>query len=232
MAYVVLGIFVLIGLVLIVRGLRATSPKNLLRMVFFVAVVAVSGVIAFFAATGRLGPIGWAALLLPLILRWRQIMQGLKNIRGPTPGQNSDMETAYLRMTLEHDSGVLSGTVLAGKYEGRRLDEMPLDDLLDLLRECRVNDPPSATVLESYLDRIHGTDWRGAGGGGEGAAASSGAMTRDQAYEILGLSPGASEADIREAHRRLLRANHPDRGGSTFLAAQINQAKDILLSGG
>jgi len=54
-------------------------------------------------------------------------------------------------------------------------------------------------------------------------------MSRDEAYEVLGLHPGASETDIKEAHRRLMRGAHPDAGGSDWLAARINQARDILL---
>ena len=75
---------------------------------------------------------------------------------GPTPGKNSDIETAYLRMTLEHDTGVLRGTVLQGQFEGRLLEEMTVEDIVGLLQECRVNDPQSADVLETYLDRVHG----------------------------------------------------------------------------
>lgn len=233
MPYILLAIAVAIGLFLVIKGLRGTSPKNLGRMIAMVAVLLGTGIIVFFAATGRLGPIGWAALLLPLLLRLRHIRRAFRNMRGPTPGRSSDVETRFLRMELDHDSGVLRGTVISGRYEGRTLDELTLGELLDLLRECRVEDPQSASVLESYLDRVHGAAWRG-GGGGEGAraAASGGAMTREQALEILGLSPGASAEDIREAHRNLLRANHPDRGGSTFIAAQINQAKDVLLPDG
>lgn len=228
MPYVVLGLAVLIGLFFIVRGLRGTSPRNLGRMIAMVVSIVAAGTFVFFAATGRLGPFGWAAALLPLFFRWRQVRQMFKNMRGPTPGQNSDVETRYLRMTLEHDSGVLRGTVLEGRFQGRNLEEMSLDELLDLLRECRIHDVQSATVLESYLDRVHGAGWRG---GTDAPPPPGGSMTRDQAYEILGLSPGAPEDEIREAHRRLLQANHPDRGGSTFIAAQINQAKDVLLSG-
>ena len=231
MPYILLAIAVAIGLFLVIKGLRGTSPKNLGRMIAMVAVLLGTGIIVFFAATGRLGPIGWAALLLPLLLRLRQIRRAFRNMRGPTPGRSSDVETRFLRMELDHDSGVLRGTVIAGRYEGRTLDELTLGELLDLLRECRVEDPQSASVLESYLDRVHGAAWRG-GGEGARAAASGGAMTREQALEILGLSPGASAEDIREAHRNLLRANHPDRGGSTFIAAQINQAKDVLLPDG
>ena len=236
MPYILLAIAVAIGLFLVIKGLRGTSPKNLGRMIAMVAVLLGTGIIVFFAATGRLGPIGWAALLLPFLLRLRQIRQAFRNMRGPSPGRSSDVETRFLRMELDHDSGVLRGTVIAGQYQGRTLEELTHDELLDLLRECRVNDPQSASVLESYLDRVHGAAWRGGGdGGGDGggrAAAPDGAMTRDEALDILGLSPGASEQDVREAHRRLLRANHPDRGGSTFIAAQINRAKDVLLPDG
>ncbi len=235
MPYFLLGLAVVVGIYLMYLGAKRSNPQNV-RKIFVGVVFAVAFVVlGFLAATGRLGPLGWAVLGLPLLLRWRNIAQAMRNMGGPTPGRNSDVETRYLRMTLEHDSGVLRGTVLDGAHKGRNLDEMPLDDLLVLLRECRINDPESATILESYLDRVHGADWRGAGagenagGGDSGARASSGGMTRQQAYEILGLKPGASPEEIREAHRNLLKANHPDRGGSTWLAAQINLAKDILL---
>ena len=239
MPYFLLGLLVLVGLYFIYRGLRGTNPRNVQKMLAIVVGLVAATILIFFAVSGRMGYFGWAMLLLPLLLRWRAFGQALRNMRGPTPGRNSDIETAYLRMTLDHDSGVLSGTVLQGQFEGRNLEELSLEDIVVLLRECRVNDPQSATVLESYLDRIHGADWRGTGGGagsgeagsGEGgrAAGAGGSMTRDQAYEVLGLQPGASEAEIRDAHRKLLMANHPDKGGSTFIAAQINQAKDVLL---
>ena len=235
MPYFLLGLAVVVGIYLIYLGMKRSNPQNVQKMLVGVIFAVAFVLLGYLAATGRFGPLGWAVLALPLLLRWRNIAQAMRNMGGPTPGGNSDVETLYLRMTLEHDSGVLRGTVLDGAHKGRNLDEMPLDDLLDLLRECRVNDPESATILESYLDRVHGANWRGAGDGdgadadGRGARASSGGMTRDQAYNILGLQPGASPDEIREAHRKLLKANHPDRGGSTWLAAQINLAKDILL---
>jgi DnaJ family protein C protein 19 len=54
-------------------------------------------------------------------------------------------------------------------------------------------------------------------------------MTVEEAYQVLGLHPGATEAEIREAHHRLMRAAHPDSGGSDWLATRINQARDVQL---
>jgi DnaJ family protein C protein 19 len=74
--------------------------------------------------------------------------------------------------------------------------------------------------------------WQAAKGrriGGGGAPRTAGPMTRQEAYEVLGLRPNASEIEIREAHRRLMRGAHPDAGGSDWLAARVNQARDILL---
>ncbi len=69
----------------------------------------------------------------------------------------------------------------------------------------------------------------GAQGGPRQPRGAPSGMSREDAYAVLGLAPGASETMIREAHRRLMAKLHPDRGGSDYLAAQINQARDVLL---
>ncbi|MEI7711735.1 MAG: DnaJ domain-containing protein [Rhodospirillales bacterium] len=57
----------------------------------------------------------------------------------------------------------------------------------------------------------------------------NGTMTAVEAYQVLGLKPGASDAEIKDAHRRLMMAAHPDHGGSDWLATRINQARDVLM---
>ena len=146
-------------------------------------------------------------------------------------GSKSQVRSTFLEMELDHDSGEMSGRVRGGTYAGRTLDSLDIPDLQTLSREIAI-DAESLALLEAYLDRrIPGwrEDVEGDGAAGPGGAADSRAMTDEEAYEILGLAPGASEMEIRRAHRLLMKGVHPDQGGSTFLASKINEAKDRLL---
>ena len=148
-----------------------------------------------------------------------------------TPGGKSSVRSHYLEMELDHDTGAMSGRVIGGSFDGRRLDDLEEADLRLLYRELS-GDPESLSLFEAYLDRrLPGwrDDVEDDTAAGAGGASDSGAMTDEQAYQVLGLAPGASEAEIRAAHRSLMKAVHPDQGGSTFLAAKINEAKDRLL---
>lgn len=146
-------------------------------------------------------------------------------------GRTSTVRTVWLEMQLEHDTGDMDGIILAGNSEGVQLSQMDEGHLLALYEELS-GDGESCALLEAYLDsRL--PDWREnadtGSGGGHGTAFGSGSMAKEEAYQILGLSPGAGSKDIRDAHRRLMKRIHPDSGGSTFLAAKINEAKDILI---
>jgi hypothetical protein len=92
-----------------------------------------------------------------------------------------------------------------------------------LLADCATEDPESVPLLEAWLDRSQ-PDWREAE-----PPADDGPLTRADALAILGLAEGATETEIRAAHRRLMRAAHPDQGGSDWLASRLNEARDILL---
>jgi len=228
-----LGLLLLVAALFAIRWFVAADPAVLARVLKWVAIALGAVGVGLLVVSGRLGLVVMlTAMALPLIGRWRAAQHRLRAAAGPSPGRTSRIDTGYITMTLDHDSGAMDGAVRAGPYRGRRLDDLSLEALLDLLAECRAADPPSAAVLEAYLDRQHGPDWRGHADAGTsaGAGASPGEMTRAEAYDILGLAPGAGAEEIKQAHHRLMLKNHPDRGGSTYLAAKINQAKDLLLS--
>lgn len=151
--------------------------------------------------------------------------------RRKAQGQTSAVRTKMLAMELDHDSGSMDGEILAGEFAGRRLSDLNLEELVVLMSECSAAKDQSLALLEAYLDRAH-PDWRDGAQGESAASAPGGAsakMTMREAYEILGLEPGAGEEEIVAAHRRMMKQYHPDQGGSDYLAARINQAKDLLL---
>lgn len=237
MPYLILGLALVVGFVLLARGIAGTDPKLVVRVLKWTLGGLGAALFGFLLVTGRFYALAeYFIFALPAVLFWRRIANGLKGLRGPSPGQSSDIETRYLRMALDHDTGQLRGTVLEGRFQGRLVEELSQSELLDLLHECRVEDPDAGPILETYLDRTFGAEWRdaeagGAAGAGGAHVSGSGRMTREEAYEILGLKPGAKPAEIKEAHRHLMLKLHPDQGGSTYLAAKINQAKDVLLAG-
>lgn len=231
-AYLILGISLLIGFIFLTRWFMGTEARRIVPVIRWLALIFAVIVGGYLLLSGRLlQAVFFLPLLLPALMRYRALWNRIKAMGGPTPGQASQVETRFLRMTLDHDSGVMTGMVREGQFRGRQLDEMDLVDLVELWRECRAADAQSAAVLETYLDRTQGEEWRQGAGSGAGPRRAGTGMTREEAYEILGLDPKASNRDIRAAHHRLMQHAHPDHGGSNYLAAKINQAKDLLLGG-
>lgn len=147
------------------------------------------------------------------------------------PGRKSTVRSAALEMILDHDTGEMDGKVLSGSLEGELLSRLDGDALQRIYHEIAA-DRESVELLEAYLDRRM-PGWREHANAheasGQGATPGAGAMTKQEAYQVLGLEPGASKEDVRKAWRRLMKTAHPDHGGSAFLAAKINAAKEILL---
>jgi hypothetical protein len=141
-------------------------------------------------------------------------------------GQRTEVRTAFLQAWIDHGSGDVGGTVLAGSLAGRTLDALSDSELIDLRAQC-ASDVDSLKILEAYLDRRLGPEWRNAQRRPPRGPRTD--MTREEALAVLGLSDGASDDDVRAAHRRLIQRVHPDVGGSADLAARINRAKDVLL---
>jgi len=231
----ILGIALLAGLLLAGRWYATADTKTLLKALKWVLLGIVVSVALFFVVTGRLA---WAIATLPALIPWffraRSIARAAKTFArmsqaqaGGRPGEQTELETRFLRMSLDHGTGTMDGDVTAGPFAGRQLSGMALGELVELLKFCWVEDEESARVVETFLDRSH-PDWRETAKQGQGSSRTS-AMDRAEALQVLGLEEGASAAEIKDAHRRLIAGLHPDHGGSDYLAAKINQAKDLLL---
>jgi hypothetical protein len=147
---------------------------------------------------------------------------------GARQGRSSIARSAMVEMRLDHSSGAMTGTILSGAYGGRAVETLSRPELIALRQELARDDPDGVSLLEAYLDRRF-AGWREADQGQRQRRGGDGAMTRREAFEVLGLAEGAGAADIIRAHRTLMKKFHPDHGGSTTLAARVNQAKDVLM---
>ncbi len=148
--------------------------------------------------------------------------------RGGSSAANSAVRTPYLEMSLDHATGAVFGRVHYGRFAGRALSDFTDAERMDFLAELRASDAQGAQLFEAYLDR----NFPGWGGGGTDSGPRGGpsrGMTVDEAYQVLGLSRGATRAEVQTAHRNLMKRFHPDQGGTTYLASQVNEAKDVLL---
>ncbi|GAB6053325.1 DnaJ domain-containing protein [Magnetospira thiophila] len=244
----ILGLALLVAVMAALRWYAGADTAALVQHLKRAGIGLGIGAVLFMVLTGRIAwMFAFLPLLVPLALRWRSVLQQAKVFRrmasaaaggsGARPGQRSEVETRFLRMRLDHANGELSGEVKEGTLAGRDIGSLSLEQLLDLLQLCRAEDDESARLLEAYLDRARTGDWRtryqekNQGSRDRRPGFSSDAMDRAEAARILGVAATASTAEIKAAYHRLIAAVHPDHGGSDYLAAKINRAKDVLLGG-
>lgn len=236
MAYFLAGCALLIVIILAGRLLVKADPQKL------AVTLRKAGGVAALALAGFLMLRGAIAIAIPLAVFGFALLRRSTGfgLGGPfgssskTPGQKSRIRTDRLEMELDHDSGDMEGQCRSGRFAGRALSSLSEREAMELLAELRQEGAAEAAVMEAYLDwRMPG--WRDSEQS-EAAEAqarqrrSRGAgMSTEEAYAVLGIGPGASDEDIRQAHRKLMMKLHPDQGGSTYLAARINEAKEVLL---
>jgi len=229
MPALVFGILVLVLVLWGLNGFSKADPKYLAKVLRPAGGIVAVAVAAFLFFRGQieaaiplglfgLGLLGWGPFAST---GWFQRTQ-------KTPGQASRVRAPFVEMELDHDTGAMRGTILAGAHKGASLDSLETSTLLGLLAEV---DADSRALLAAYLDRRE-PGWRENAQDGATAGAAPGRrgkMTEEEAGQILGVPASASEQDISRAHRALMKKLHPDQGGSTYLAAQINEAKEVLL---
>lgn len=238
MGEILLGAVALIAILLLVRAFVGADPRALVRALRYVGAGALALLAIWLFATDRFAPgMFIASAAWGLFTRGHIWPGGWPHYPFPgrsrsSPGQSTSVRTPWLEMELDHDSGDMRGTVLKGAHAGQTLDQIGKDALIALYQQVAGDDLETARLLEAYLDRTFGTEWR-AKTTQEQAASSDQpktGMSRSEAFKVLGLQEGASDDDIRAAHRRLMLQNHPDKGGSDYIAAKINEAKDVLLA--
>ena len=233
MLYFVIGLLLLLAFMAGGRAIANADPKVLVRGlrigggITLLALAALFGLARQFVVAAPLAVIG----LSMLGLNFGGGPGGWRPRGRPSGGQRSAVKTAALEVELDHDTGDVSGTILSGPYAGRELSSLTMAELRQVW-EILGGDRDSRPLLEAYLDRRF-PGWRedfeaGADPGQSGAAGAR-PMSEQEAYQVLGLQPGAAEGEIRAAHRRLMKDAHPDHGGSDAMAARLNAAKDVLL---
>ncbi len=217
-AVLLIAAFVMIPANVLASSLRTFIPASLI----------VAGGAAMLLKQAGIG----SMLLFAGLALWRR-MRGVGTFGGASQQgpQVSSVRSAALEMELDHDSGEMEGVILVGSFEGRVLGELNEDELRHFRSEIE-EDGESLALLDAYLDRRFAggaEDAEADAGARQAGTSGAGTMGEKEAYEVLGLAIGADAAAIRKAHRRLMKTAHPDSGGSTFLAAKINEAKDVLL---
>jgi hypothetical protein len=243
--------FIFAVMIFVAMRLLLAKRRLSLRHFFILYALAMVGVaMMYLGVTGKLHwlfvLVGSALPFASTLIRWglrfwrtTALLKGLRGLIGSlgghsgaqsggqaratnATGKTSEVNTDYIRMVLDHDTGEMYGEILASRFAGSKLSELSITELKELYTLIS-DDADSVNVLAAYLDRQH-PEWRENESGD-----TRDALSEQEALEILGLEPGASAADIKLAHRRIIQKLHPDRGGSTFLASQVNEAKDLLL---
>jgi hypothetical protein len=237
-----IGAFALVLVLILLHGFTRADAKSLVKGLRYLGAGALVLAAAFFLVRGivpaavllgsmaygvftggRVWPGGWP--------HWHFPHSG----GGPRTqtGQTTHVATDWVEMELDHDTGAMRGRVLKGTFNGKFLQRLSDEEALRFYAEAGAADSETARLLEAYLDRRLGAEWRTKASGkkssSQNRSRSSSAMTREEACSVLGLSSGASDDEVRDAYKRLMKNLHPDRGGTDYLAAKINEAKDLLL---
>lgn len=227
MNYVLFGGAALIGVLVLYQILRKVDVRKLTRSLRWIVGGAAALLTAFLLFRGQVGIASVTGFAAYSILHFGRLGPLVFDAGGIDETNESMVKSRYFAMRLDHASGAVAGRVTAGAFAGADLIDLGEEDTRRLLAEV-ASDPDSLALLETWLDRNR-AGWREYFAEKERPAQDDAIDEDRQAYEILGLERGATAEEIHAAHRRLMKGVHPDQGGSTYLAAKINEAKDRLL---
>ena len=224
LGYFIIGGALLIALMIGGQALANAKPSTILRTVRVAALIALGSGAIFFGLTGRLQIASGLAFAALFFLRNKPLFSASK----PSAGQTSTVKTDWLEAELDHDTGDMDALITRGIFDGRKLSSLELEELEILLEELTI-DQQSHAIVQAYIERNHsGEDTGGQDESTNTSDNTSGIMSKAEAYEILELKPGATLSEIKTAHKNMMKKFHPDHNGSTYMAAKINQARDLL----
>jgi len=244
--HIIIGFLAALLVFSLIRYGINSSPKQRRQLAYIIAIGLAASVLLLLLLTGRihfLAAVVAAAIpfakKLPALLRYVPLFRYLKQQLGRPKHVDSDnastVVTSLLTMSLEPSSGKIDGEILLGEFKGALLTQLSLPQLFTLYQLATDQYADSVPVFDAFLKRHVGAEWRkkAAQFGYQfeelNVPADNSEMDVSQALQILGLAEGASKQEVLDAHRKLMQKLHPDRGGSNFLAAQVNRAKDVLL---
>ena len=227
MVWIALGSLVLLLALLALRGFASASVTQVRAALLWFGALLALAVGGLLVVSGR-GPMALFLLFALAPLAWRrwQARRLAASFGAAPPSQRAAedvVETATLSLRIDPATGTMSGTVLRGRHAGCDLTMLRRSQIEEIFVDCLENDPDSAPLLEAWIARMQPGD--------EADAPRPGAspMGREEALAVLGLHEDASPDQVRAAYLRLMRVAHPDRGGSDWLAARLNEARDTLL---
>jgi hypothetical protein len=217
---------------LLIKQLKSSPGEQRKKLLWKYGMAVAAIALILLAITGRIHWIGAviAALipiarqLFPLVLKFLPFLQQTRQQAQANTQNHNETVTATLRMRVNAQTQQLSGDIINGPFAGRSLDQLSLTQLQMLLEYCQQSDSASAKLLVNYLNQRFGNQWQ------QQQNRQSSNMTKEEAYDLLGLTPDTNREAIIQAHRKLMQKVHPDRGGNDYLAAKINQAKDLLFA--
>lgn len=196
----------------------------LIKIVFSIVVIAV----IIGAMTGRVpiiaGIVAVGATLAKFGLRWGLPLAKMWFAKS---GGNARFKSQHLHITVNFASGQVAGEIIAGEFKGQSLANLSDETLQQLLSEFQRSDKKSYYLLAAYM-RSRGFTQHSQQGA-QSAEQAGGGLSVEEALEILNLTSMPTKKEVITAHRKLMSKLHPDKGGSDYLAARVNEAREVLL---
>ncbi|MCY3885791.1 MAG: hypothetical protein OXG24_12870 [Gammaproteobacteria bacterium] len=244
----VLGVIGVLALLLLFKLLWNNKKTPINSKLVLIAVGVLAAVLLLASMRGMIHPFAAVGtLVLPFLRRiigllpWLTLFSRFGNPLGGAFSTNafqqfgaanddnsgSTASTNELSMSLDHGSGNIEGEVSKGPYVSRQLSSLSDSEIADLYHSLQEEE--SRRLLEAYIERHRPNMGQSEQASQKETGSQEGEMTTQRAADILGLDLNASRDEIIAAHRRLIQHLHPDQGGSSYLAAEINEARRILL---